>query len=216
MNTSKITTCTLAFLVAFLPGRVAWADPCGMVPPIWLGDGSPIVRVGDQKTFVFHRNGIETLVLRPGFSGKVDEFGMLIPFPTPPAIRKVDDDIFTHVAAAIDPPEVLVDLRWIDSPMACDAVGGARKSSREGALSVVMERDEVRVLSEEAVGMYQVAVLEAGVGRRAETLDGRPRFRVSDRHGRHHQRIRRGRLVLRRGEGPRRREVRRRAPSRHA
>ena len=32
------------------------------------------------------------------------------PFPTPPAIRKVPDEIFEHIAAAIDPPEVVIDL----------------------------------------------------------------------------------------------------------
>ena len=41
---------------------------------------------------------------------------MLIPFPTPPAIRKVPDQIFSHIAAAIDLPEVIVDLRNRFSP----------------------------------------------------------------------------------------------------
>jgi hypothetical protein len=35
---------------------------------------------------------------------------MLIPFPNPPSIRKVPDDIFEHIANAIDPPEVIVDV----------------------------------------------------------------------------------------------------------
>ncbi|MEK6234746.1 MAG: hypothetical protein N2C14_08540, partial [Planctomycetales bacterium] len=65
------------------------ADPCGMVPPIYSGQGSPIIRVGEQATFVFYKDGVETFVIRPAFSGKVDEFGMLIPFPSPPALRKV-------------------------------------------------------------------------------------------------------------------------------
>ncbi len=138
------------------------ADPCGMVPPIYLAGGSPITRVGLQKTYVFYKNGVETFIIRPGFSGKVDEFGMLIPFPTPPAIRKVPDDVFAHIAAAIDPPEVIVDLRPqrsrfsdpSDTPTADTA--GAKHS--EASLSF----NEVRVLRQEAVGMYEVAVLEAG------------------------------------------------------
>ncbi|MGE0434906.1 MAG: hypothetical protein AB7S36_21805, partial [Planctomycetota bacterium] len=65
----------------------AFADPCGMVPPIYTGDGPAITRVGAQKTYVFFREGVETFVIRPGFSGKVEDFGMLIPFPSVPAMR---------------------------------------------------------------------------------------------------------------------------------
>ena len=68
------------------------------------------MRVGDQQTYVFYKDGLETFVIRPGFSGKVEDFGMLIPFPSPPAIRKAPENIFAHIAAAIDPPEVVVDL----------------------------------------------------------------------------------------------------------
>ena len=75
------------------------ADPCGMVPPIYpAGQPTPIARVGLQQTYVFYKDGVETFVIRPGFSGKVDEFGMLIPFPTPPAIRKVPDHLWPKAA----------------------------------------------------------------------------------------------------------------------
>ena len=60
-----------------------------MVPPIYVTDNTSLVRVGDQQTYVFYKDGIETFVIRPGFSGKVEDFGMLISFPTPPALRKV-------------------------------------------------------------------------------------------------------------------------------
>ena len=90
--------------------RPADADPCGMVPPIYAGEGIPIARIGAQKTYVFYKDGIETFVIRPGFEGKVEEFGMLIPFPEPPAVRKVPDNIFDQIAKAVDPPEVVVDL----------------------------------------------------------------------------------------------------------
>ncbi len=84
----------LMFLLALLWTSAVMADPCGMVPPIWQGPGVPITRVGEQMTYVFFKDGVESFVIRPGFSGKVEEFGMLIPFPNPPAIRKVTDDIF--------------------------------------------------------------------------------------------------------------------------
>ena len=31
----------------------ALADPCGMVPPIYVTDNTSLVRVGDQNTYVF-------------------------------------------------------------------------------------------------------------------------------------------------------------------
>src|SRR5438105_9320791 len=90
----------------------ALADPCGMVPPIYVNDNTSLVRVGDEQTYVFFKDGLETFVIRPGFSGKVEDFGMLISFPTPPALRKVSEDIFPQIANAVDPPEIVIDLRW--------------------------------------------------------------------------------------------------------
>jgi len=151
-----MTRCYL-LLVYFTISATALADPCGMVPPITPGGGSaPLVRTGDQRTYVFHRNGVETFVIRPGFNGKVDEFGMLIPFPEAPAIRKVPDAIFPHIAAAIDPPEVLVDL--IPRPVLAMATNSAAPMKRPG----MKFNGGLTVLSEEAVGMYEVAVLAAG------------------------------------------------------
>ena len=83
------TTSLNSLVVILLLASSAAADPCGMVPPIYTGGGQPITRIGEQKTYVFYKDGIETFVIRPGFSGKVDEFGMLIPFPAAPAVRKV-------------------------------------------------------------------------------------------------------------------------------
>src|SRR3989440_8364075 len=90
----------------------AFADPCGLVPPIYVTDNTSLVRVGDEQTYLFFKDGLETFVIRPGFQGKVEDFGMLISFPTPPALRKVAEDIFPQIANAVDPPEVVVDLRW--------------------------------------------------------------------------------------------------------
>lgn len=134
------------------------ADPCGMVPPIYTGPGSPIARIGLQQTYVFYDDGVESFVIRPGFEGKVDNFGMLIPFPTPPALRKVPDNVFDQIAAAVDPPEVVVNL--LPLPAMEMAFGAVNKSGMEmDALGI---RDQVQVLRQEAVGMYEVAVLAAG------------------------------------------------------
>ena len=162
---NKLIPLSLALLaIALMPAPIQ-ADPCGMVPPIPITGGPPpqLERTGAQRTWVMFKDGVETIALRPGFSGNVEDFGMLIPFPAPPAIRKISDDTFAHLEAAIDPPTLQVHIR--------ERVlrrGSVRKS--EGAAPPVpsampedkLALDEVVVLSEEAVGMYQVAVLAAG------------------------------------------------------
>ncbi|MEO1993753.1 MAG: DUF2330 domain-containing protein, partial [Planctomycetaceae bacterium] len=134
------------------------ADPCGMVPPIVIGHEVAITRTGNQKTYVFFKDGVETVVIRPGFVGSVEEFGMLIPFPAVPALRKVADNVFPHIAAAVDPPEVVVDLRLRFGAVA-DA---APAPPGAGGGGLALRRSGVRVIKQEAVGMYEVAVLEAG------------------------------------------------------
>ena len=153
-------TLTGTLLVSIAVGTLQ-ADPCGMVPPVYIGEGQPITRVGLQQTYVFYKDGVETFVIRPGFTGKVDEFGMLIPFPNPPAVRKVPDHIFPHLAAAVDPPEVVVDLRVRFFALGGRASGKAL-NSRQSVNRLAYRKDEVKVVKKEAVGMYEVVVLEAG------------------------------------------------------
>ncbi len=164
MNRLRVARRARPFLCLASIGLLCWlavplsADPCGMVPPIFSGNMVPISRIGLQKTYVFYRDGIETFVIRPGFRGNVDNFGMLIPFPSPPSLRKVPDDIFEQIAKAIDPPEVVIDLTPMEE---FDMVQRAAMPTAEGALQ--FERSgAVEVLKQEAVGMYDVAVLQAG------------------------------------------------------
>src|SRR4051812_19587862 len=59
--------------IAALVPSIALADPCGMVPPVAIGVSGPVItRTGAQRTYVFYSKGMETYVIRPGFSGKVD------------------------------------------------------------------------------------------------------------------------------------------------
>lgn len=103
----------LALALAASQDPPVTADPCGFVPPAVIVDSiaANITRTGDQITFVFFKDGIEDIVINPAFKGKISEFGMLVPFPTPPALRKVSDDVFQQIAYAVDPPKVTVDLR---------------------------------------------------------------------------------------------------------
>jgi hypothetical protein len=160
----KMKALKISFLtVLALVGANVAADPCGMVPPIHVDVHDPgIARVGAQRTYVMYKDGMETMVLRPGFEGSVDEFGMLIPFPTPPAIRKIDDDTFAQIEAAVDPPELLVEIQerrmYKSQSRGPVAMSAPPPEMEDDGLAY----DEVRVLNQEAVGMYQVAVLEAG------------------------------------------------------
>lgn len=150
----------ILFLWAWLSAGLLYADPCGMVPPVYTGPGAPIMRVGPQKTYVFFKKGVESIVLRPAFSGKVSNFGMLIPFPNIPEIRKVPDNIFSHIGAAIDPPEVRV---WVRRYRRYKLrYRRSRAKRKRSARPARPNKDAVRVLKKEAVGMYQVAVLQAG------------------------------------------------------
>src|SRR5262249_51220492 len=117
---------------------------------------------GDEQTYVFFKDGLETFVIRPGFAGKVEDFGMLISFPTPPALRKVSEDIFPQIGKAIDPPEVVLDLRPQTYFFALGLPTGGAAAPTAAQPGLSLKRDEVRVLRQEAVGMYEAAVLEAG------------------------------------------------------
>jgi hypothetical protein len=129
-----------------------------MVPPIALTAGSPeLMRVGDQLTYVFFKDGVEDIALRPGFKGKLNDFGMLIPFPTPPDIRKVPDPIFQHIEKAIEPPEIVIDMR--PRPMRASRL--MKSVLADSAEAEELSLGTVTVLKEEAVGMYQIAVLAA-------------------------------------------------------
>ncbi len=165
-------------------GQSAFADPCGMVPPpLQIASSRSIERIGVQKTYVAFDKGIETMVLRPGFRGKVEEFGMLIPFPTPPSIRKVDDNIFAHLAAAIDPPEVIARVqRFRPSRRMSRGLGGMARSSAAPSMDAEesLRFDEVRVVRQEAVGMYEVAVLAAGGSKALQTWMTDNGFRYPD------------------------------------
>lgn len=161
----------------------AQADPCGMVPPPpppYLKKTTLIERIGAQKTYVFYKNGIESIVLRPGFKGKVSQFGMLIPFPSIPAIRKVPNETFSHIASAIDPPEVVIRVRRRRRRF----FGRLSRSVRPQAMKSASTKDssslgihQVRVVRQEAVGMYQVAVLQAGSPQALERWMKRNQFR---------------------------------------
>lgn len=183
---NKLTALVAVLAMSLGTTTTAMADPCGMVPPppdLTIAQSVTIERIGVQKTFVAHDKGMETMVLRPGFQGNVEEFGMLIPFPSPPTIRKVDDNIFSHLAAAIDPPEVIARVqRFRPRPRRMKSAMGAGRSSAPSAAMAEdsLRFDEVKVVRQEAVGMYEVAVLAAGSPKALKRWMDDNRFRYPD------------------------------------
>ncbi|GAB5405866.1 MAG: hypothetical protein Aurels2KO_40970 [Aureliella sp.] len=159
----------LASMIAVSPLESLRADPCGLVPPVSIARGvKSIVRTGLQKTYVFHHAGIETFIIHPGFHGNVKSFGMLVPFPSVPAIRKVPDDVFGQIERSIDPPEVILDLTPGGGIPNAGYGGyggggfGGGMAGGYGGPGMNIAKDETRVVREEAVGMYDVVVLQAG------------------------------------------------------
>ena len=141
------------------------AGPCMFVMPRVTVEKQPAVleRTDNRKTYIFYKNGIESIVIRPSFKGNVEEFGVLIPLPSVPSVRKVPEEIFSHLCAAIDPPEVSVNLDGSlgkgRSPGGLSAADSTNSPKNEG---MQLGYNEVRVVKEEALGMYELAVLEAG------------------------------------------------------
>ena len=110
-----------------------------------------LTREGEQITYVFYKAGIQDVVLRPAFKGKVSEFGMLIPFPTPPAIRKVADDIFPQIGDAVEPPKVVINL-YLPPPMAL--AGITRSPSKRGDANALRYKDAVRHVVDDHEGTF--------------------------------------------------------------
>jgi hypothetical protein len=58
MPISRLLT---AAILTLLGPHMAFADPCGMVPPVQLTPGAPqLTRVGDQITYVFFKTALKT------------------------------------------------------------------------------------------------------------------------------------------------------------
>ena len=90
---------------------------------------------------------------------------MLIPFPSPPELYKINDETFTQLERALSPPSI--DVYQYDNE-AMGLVDGSSLGASGGGLrgfignkGAPSPSESIRV-REEALGMYQVAVIEAG------------------------------------------------------
>ncbi|KAF0242949.1 MAG: hypothetical protein FD180_3649 [Planctomycetota bacterium] len=142
-----ITYAALAATVgvaALLPPSSARAM-CGPI-----GREQQIVEVdGDQRVFIYHRNGMEDLVLQASIKGNGADFGMVLPLPAVPDIRKVErgffDDLFDMTRTR--------QVAWEEGAR---AAGGAGKMMADNA---ALER--VEVVKKDVVGPFETVVLKA-------------------------------------------------------
>jgi len=129
---------------AFIPGR----DARAMCRPI--GQENQIVEVdGDQRVFIYHRAGMEDLILQASVKGTGSDFGMLLPLPAVPDIRKVERAFFDE----------LFEMTRVRQP------GWARGGGGEAMARKMMADDgkleEVEVVKKNIVGPFETVVLKA-------------------------------------------------------
>jgi hypothetical protein len=71
------------------------AASVAMCPAAWRE--KPVKPDGAQRVFVYHRNGVEDLVLQSSYSGNAADFGMILPLPSVPESRMVKTDFFEEL-----------------------------------------------------------------------------------------------------------------------
>ncbi len=140
--------------MSLLLALVAPCWPCAPAPP----DGAWVELVDEQILLAYDAaSGTEDLILRPGFSGDADTFGYLIPTPSRPEVTEADAGLFDRLERFLV-PEVVTETRGIDLIpsflLLTMSAGGDEAAYPAGARGV-------DVLSEQRVGSYDVALLQA-------------------------------------------------------
>jgi hypothetical protein len=140
---------TSSALAAALGAAALWpAVPVrAMCRPI--GGPDQIVEVdGDQRVFIYHRNGMEDLVLQASIRGDGSDFGMVLPLPAVPDIRKVERSFF----------DGLFEMTRTRRPQWAPE-GRAAAGAKMMADNADLER--VEVLKKDVVGPFETVVLKA-------------------------------------------------------
>ena len=72
------------------------------------GTATRIERCGVQRRLAFHRAGVQSLIVQPVLRAPTGPVALLIAVPSAPTVQQLGRRFFDHVAAAVDPPEVVV------------------------------------------------------------------------------------------------------------
>jgi hypothetical protein len=158
--TLPVFLAVIVFVLSLLPRD---AEGCAAVrrsdrqdPPIRIAEESAIVVWDPVKK-------IEHFIRRAAFDTPSPDFAFLVPTPTLPVLKEVEDSIFRSMDKWIMPKIVeKADIRF--APLFC--FGARLLAEREsvpgrGGQGEVEEKDIVRILAELSVGGFKATVLEA-------------------------------------------------------
>lgn len=143
----KIVTTALLAAAAAAAALAPTLSTHAMCPPFTRPE--QIVDVdGDQRVFIYHRNGVQDLVLQTSVKGSGSDFGMLLPLPSVPDIRKVEFAFFDEL-------HQMTRTRDVAWKAQAEGLGAGRMMDD----NVGLER--VEVLKNELVGPFETVVLKA-------------------------------------------------------
>jgi hypothetical protein len=153
--TLPVFLAAIVFVLSLLPRD---AEGCAAVrrsdrqdPPILIAEESAII-VWDAVEKVEH------FIRRAAFDTPSPDFAFLVPTPTLPVLKEVEDSIFRSMDKWIMPKIVeKADIRLF-APVFCF---GYRFLAERGGKGEVEEKDIVRILAEQSVGGFKATVLEA-------------------------------------------------------
>lgn len=98
----SLTVAAAAVAIAFCVGG---EKPAAAMCPPCMRDPQRIAIADPQRVFVFHRAGLEDLILETSYKGSAKDFGMILPVPSVPDVRMVQHGFFdamTRVAGQFD------------------------------------------------------------------------------------------------------------------
>jgi hypothetical protein len=100
-----------------------------------------LINEPDQKAMIYYHNGVEQLVISPGFDGAVGDFAWVVPVPARPQVEVLKGAPFHELARLVEP-----------APRRAMAMA---KRAAEDMAAVA----SVQVLERKTVGDYDVSVL---------------------------------------------------------
>ena len=118
-------------------------------------------RSGIQRTYVFHRAGVQSVVIQPVLAAPGGAFGLLLAVPEAPAVLQAPADLFPQLAAAAEPPELQFDAGVLRARLRQLGYSGST-----GGLSELepLRLDVERPSAPATAGAYAVEVLGGAGG----------------------------------------------------
>ncbi len=118
----------------------AMCPPCGLEP-------QRIVIADPQRVYVFHRAGLQDLILESAYRGNAKDFGMILPVPSVPDVRMVQHGFFDAMTRAAGQFEKFREER----------AGSGLSAAAEDATW----RTHVQVVRRQVAGVFSAVTLKA-------------------------------------------------------